>query len=166
LPKYKYGVPYLLPDGKTNPEWNHASYLAHKEHKLEVGRKYYLANSQKMIALKRRWRESHKDWIRKWQREHSLKIKSQAVMKTNGRISCAIKDCRCDDLSILQANYIAGGHTTLGNSGKLSTGGLSLYRDIAWGRVDPGKFNFLCPPHNSIDHLKNIRKKFRIQWTG
>jgi hypothetical protein len=41
-----------------------------------------------------------------------------------------------------------------------------LYRDIAWGRVDAKQFNFLCPPHNIIDHLKETREKFKIQWLG
>lgn len=161
----KYGVPYRLPDGSINPAWTRAYYVAHKPAISERNRRYAKAHRVRMRNLWRTWRRTHRDRVRETQRERTLKFKRQAVLKTNGAIQCAVDSCGCDDLTILQANYKEGGHSSLAAKGKMHSGGLNLYRDIALGRVSPELFNFLCPPHNSIDHLRELRKKFRIQWT-
>lgn len=162
----KYGVPYRLSSGKLNPAWSHAYYVAHKAATRRRSHNYYIRHKERMLALKKEWARSHKDRVSETQRQRSLEIKKQAVLKTNGKTSCAIDGCGCDNLTILQANYIPGGHSNLSATGKLPTGGIELYRDIAWGRVDTSLFNFLCPPHNAINHLREIRDKFIIRWTG
>jgi hypothetical protein len=162
----KYGVPYRLPNGRVNPAWSHGYYLAHKAAKRQRGRTYYFAHRERMLAIKKEWALTHRERVSETQRQYSLEIKKQAILKTNGKITCAIIGCGCDDLAILQANYIPGGHSNLTAIGKLPSGGLVLYRDIAFGRIDANLFNFLCPPHNSVNHLELVRDKFIIRWTG
>ena len=159
-------MPYRLPNGKVNPAWSHASYLAHKPQVRARSQNYYLANKERMRAFIRKWAHDHRDQELKAQRKRTIEMKKQAVLRSNGKLQCAIDGCGCDDLALLQANYAPGGHTTLAAERKLPSGGLPLYRAIARGRVDRSLFNFLCPPHNSIDHLKGTREKFKIEWIG
>ncbi len=162
----KYGVPYLLTNGKVNPAWSHAYYVAHKSTKSKRTHNYYIRHKERLLLLEKEWKRTHKERVSETQRKHALEIKKQAVLKTNGKACCAIDGCGCDNLAILQANYIPGGHSNLTATGKLPPGGLVLYRDIAWERVNARLFNFLCPPHNAINHLKEVRDKFTIRWKG
>lgn len=155
---------YRLPDGRLNPEWAHANYLSHRTEVLERSRKYAESHRERLRELKNRWNHIHKDRVQETTRKYTLELKKQAIQETNGEIRCAIDGCGCDELELLQANYKEGGHTRLAAKGVMRSGGVHLYRDIARGRVNPNLFNFLCPPHNSIDHLPEIRSKFRIQW--
>jgi len=108
MSKGKYGVPYRLANGKINPTWSHASYVEHKAAKRKRAHNYYVANKERMLALKKEWTRTHKKRVSETQRQHSLEIKKQAILKTNGKICCAINGCGCDNLAILQANYIPG----------------------------------------------------------
>ena len=160
----KYGMPFRLPSGRLNPDWQHASYLAHKEAKTKRNKIWAAGHRARLRELKNTWNRSHIERVHEASRRRTLDLKKQAVLKTNGVLSCAAESCGCTDLSILQANYKAGGHSILTRKKLLKSGGLNLYRDIAWGRVDPNLFNFLCPPHNSIDHVPEIRGRFKILW--
>ena len=160
----KYGVPFRLSDGSLNPAWQHAYYLAHKEAVYERTRSWAAAHRGRLRELKNDWNHKHRDRVKATSRRHTLALKRQAILKTNGVVRCAVKGCGCNDLSILQANYKAGGHTSLVAKKMMKSGGLNLYRDIAWGRVSQDLFNFLCPPHNSVDHLPEVRGKFKIHW--
>jgi len=162
----KYRVPYHLANGKLNPAWTHAYYVAHIAAVRKRTHNYYFAHKERLLALKKEWTRTHKKRVSETQRMYTLQIKKQAILKTNGKTCCAIDGCGCDDLAILQANYIPGGHSILTAKRKLPPGGVQLYRGIAWGRVDGNLFNFLCPPHNSIDHLREARDKFTIHWRG
>jgi hypothetical protein len=162
----KYGVPYVLPDGSLNPVWAHAFYLAHKETIKKRNTEYALAHRGRMNTLRNAWNQTHREWNLEIQRRRTLKFKKLAILKTNGTAQCAIEGCGCDDLSLLQANYKEGGHARLVAKGLIASGGLNLYRGIARGKVDPKSFNFLCPPHNSIDHLRDVRGRFTIRWNS
>lgn len=164
--EYRCGVPYLLPNGRVSPEWSQKHCLAHKDRVGERTHTYHLANKEKLLASSRQRHPSHKVRDSKLQRERSFEIERRAVLKTNGKIVCAVDGCGCNDLAILQANHISGGHTKPSNKGMLPTGGLPLYHEIASGRVDAELFSFLCPPHNAIDHLERVRDKFVIRRTS
>lgn len=156
-------MPYRLANGKVNPAWSHAYYVAHKAAKRNRTHDYYIAHKERMLSIKKEWTRTHWSRVVETHRQYTLRMKKQAVEKTNGTICCAADGCGCDNLAILQANYIPGGHSHLTARGELPPGGIQLYQSIAWGRVDAKLFNFLCPPHNAIDHLIDVRDKFRIQ---
>lgn len=137
-----YGIPSKLPNGKHNPAYQTA---------------YRNANKERLTRYQEDYINSHVEE----RHYYLLRIKAMAIEIVQGEVECAY--CDCDDIELLQFNYVSGGHTKLVKQGKLTTG-TPLAMKLVDGKVNPKLFNVLCIPHNSIDHLGRRRNDFKILW--
>jgi hypothetical protein len=63
-------------------------------------------------------------------------------------------NCGCDDINILELNYIHGGHTRLYKEGKMDVGH-NLHTAIVKGRVNPTLFDVRCSVCNMQHYLES-----------
>lgn len=122
---------------------------------------WFINNRVRHKELRDIWYSKNKDKKHAKDRELLRKRKLRALDLCGGR-RC-IK-CGCDDVDLLEFNYIPGGHSKLRKEGKLPGSGW-LHTQLLDGRVNPKLFDIRCKVCNVAYYLElKFNRKFSITY--